>query len=145
MTMAENTKSSQNRRSAAEGALFPDALTGKSVLLIEDEYLVGLDMAQTIETWGMIVSGPIQTLNEAEEAAEAEEWDCAVLDVRLDKGETFDIARKLRKRGVMVVFVTAYSGDPSHFASDLASIPRLGKPVPYATLRRLLLEAMRDS
>lgn len=124
---------------AADRAL--NALAGKTVLLVEDEYLVGLDMAHTFRSWGMSVTGPIQTLKEAE-AAGGGDWDCAVLDVRLNGDNTLDLARRLKAVGVIVVFVTAYSGDDSRFGGDLSVIPRLGKPVPFRTLRKILSDAV---
>lgn len=142
--MVENQKNPGRKRSGPGGMALPDALTGKSVLIVEDEYLVGLDMVQTVAAWRMSVTGPISTLKEAEAASEAD-WDCAVLDVNLGQSETLDLARRLSARGVAVVFVTAYAGNDRRFSGDLAAIPRLGKPVPYATLRRLLLDAMRAS
>jgi DNA-binding response OmpR family regulator len=112
-------------------------LAGKTVLVVEDEYLVGLDMVQVLTDWGLDVTGPIQNLTDASTAAEAR-WDFVILDVNLDGGDTLDLARKLVQRGLSIVFVTAYADYDSRFAGDLAKVPRLGKPVPYRTLRRIL-------
>jgi len=118
------------------------ALLGKSALIVEDEYIVGLEMVQTLKSWGLSVTGPVQTLSDAEKAGEASKWSCAILDVNLDGKDTLDLARKLHARGVVVVFVTAYAGNDVRFAGDLSAIPRLGKPIPYRTLRRIITDAL---
>ena len=117
-------------------------LAGKSALVVEDEYIVGLEMAQTLKSWGLSVTGPLQTLKDAESAGDSSQWSCAILDVNLDGTDTLDLARRLRARGITVVFVTAYASNDARFAGDLSAIPRLGKPIPYRTLRRIITDAL---
>src|SRR5215475_13701788 len=93
--LAASAGASDHPSSSPRSDLHDAVLAGKSVMVVEDEYLVGLEMAQTLRSWGMSVAGPIQTLNDAEAAGAAAEWDCAVLDVNLDGQDTLDFARRL--------------------------------------------------
>ncbi|MEQ8268958.1 MAG: response regulator [Parvibaculum sp.] len=114
-------------------------LAGHTVLVVEDEFFVGLEIAQTLETAGAKIVGPARTLSEALEYAADDAIDMAVLDVDLDGEYSFDLARSLRGRGVRVVFATAHADDSSLFHADTAEIPRLGKPTTARALLRALL------
>jgi DNA-binding response OmpR family regulator len=50
--------------------------------------------------------GPARSLERALELAEAEDLDCAVLDVRLDGELIFPAAEVLRQKGRAIVFYT---------------------------------------
>lgn len=52
---------------------------------------------------------------------------CAVVDINLGKGPTFEIPVKLRERGVPFVFLTGYDADVIPLA--FADVERLEKPV----------------
>lgn len=114
-------------------------LAGHTVLVVEDEFFVGLEIAQTLEAAGAEIVGPARSLGEALEYAADDTIDMAVLDVDLDGEYSFDLARSLIERGVRVVFATAHADDSSLFQGDTAEIPRLGKPTTARALLRALL------
>jgi DNA-binding response OmpR family regulator len=120
-----------------------DLLLGKTALVVEDEYLIGLDMVQTMRNWGLTVTGPVQTLAEAERLARGRDWDCVILDVNLDGTNTLGLARELLKVPVPVIFATAYASNDKRFKDDLSTVPRLGKPISYRILQRLVIEALK--
>lgn len=114
-------------------------LSGRKIIVIEDEFFVGIELAQMLESAGAEILGPAWSLSDAEELAANEEIDMAVVDVNLNGEYSIDFALELQKRGVRVVFATAYADDARLFAGPAASIPRLSKPTSARALLRALL------
>lgn len=79
--------------------------TKKTVLVVEDEAIVGLDIQFILEDLGYNVTGPFPTLAAGMAAAEKGPLpDAAVLDVRLTDGDVFPLADMLAEQGVKIVF-----------------------------------------
>lgn len=112
------------------------SLEGTRVLLIEDEILLALEIADALSAAGATVSGPHATLAAATEAAQSESADLAILDIDLRGEEVFPAARMLRARGIPFLF---YTGRPDRetLRSDFAGVPVCVKPI---NTRRLLEE-----
>ncbi|EQB07978.1 PAS domain-containing protein [Novosphingobium lindaniclasticum] len=114
-------------------------LTGQRVLVVEDDYYLAADTARALKGAGAQVLGPCPS----EDAARAHMADapptCAVLDINLGGGRSFDLAGDLRRDGVPFVFITGYDQDviPERFAG----IPCLQKPVEF----RHIIGALADS
>jgi CheY-like chemotaxis protein len=86
------------------------SLTGKRILLVEDQVLVALDLKMTLEDAGAVVVGPFGRLDRAIAAVEAEApLDGAILDVDIASRPVFPVADRLRARGVPFVFHTGRS------------------------------------
>jgi CheY-like chemotaxis protein len=83
-------------------------LTGLSVLLLEDEYLIALDAEQSLKDFGVVHVEIASTLQEAEKLAAAGRFDVALLDVNINGEMSFSLAESLRQRGIPVVFATGY-------------------------------------
>lgn len=80
-------------------------LSGKRVLVVEDEFLLALDLAEELEDLG--ASSVILSANLAAAMNAADDpLHVAFLDVDLPDRTSFPAAAKLRGRGVPVVFVT---------------------------------------
>lgn len=116
-------------------------LAGRSILVVEDEFFVGLEIVQTLEAAGADVTGPIRSLKDAEDIVAENSFDMAVLDVNLDGKYALNLALDLRRRGTRVVFATAHADDTHLFQGEAAAIPRLSKPTRARTLIRALLPA----
>jgi len=114
-------------------------LSGRKVIILEDEFFVGIELAQILETAGAETLGPASSLADARELAADDEIDMAVIDVNLNGEFSIDFAVELQQRGVRVVFATAYADDARLFTGAAASIPRLGKPTSTRALFRALL------
>jgi CheY-like chemotaxis protein len=114
-------------------------LDGQRVLVVEDEFLVALDMMQMIEERGGTVIGPAGNLDRAMALARSQMIDGAILDVTLDRRDSFPVADALLERGIPVVFATGYDGRllPERFADT----PKLSKPFTEAALDRTLARA----
>jgi CheY-like chemotaxis protein len=103
-------------------------LTGRRILLVEDEYLIAEDLAVLLKEAGADVVGPAASLPRAMRlAADTDHFDAAVLDINLDGVAVFPLAQELRRRGVPMLFLTGY-GEPA-FPDDYAATPRCIKPM----------------
>lgn len=111
------------------------------ILILEDEVLIGLALAEDLEERGFDVAGPFSSTAAAERWMEDARPDAALLDINLGRGRTsLDFARKLRGLGIPYAFLTGYSALP-RTRPEIVSVPVLPKPVilPQAidTLRKL--------
>jgi DNA-binding response OmpR family regulator len=83
-------------------------LSGKRILVVEDELLIATLTVQTLEDHGASVIGPCETLAEALSAIGDPHIDGAVLDVNL-RGERVDpVVQALGARDVPIILVTGY-------------------------------------
>ncbi|WP_454917806.1 response regulator [Xanthobacter sediminis] len=102
-------------------------LYGLRVLVVEDEFLVGLGLEDDLRTLGCVVVGPMASLSAALDAALNEGLDAALLDVNLGSENVFPAAAVLAARGVPFVFCSAFTGvEP--MPRVFADRPRVAKP-----------------
>ena len=115
-------------------------LSGQRVLVVEDDYWLATDTARALKLAGAEVAGPFPS--EAAAIADVAEspTTCAVLDIKLYGGKSFDLARELKRRQVPFVFVTGY--DREHIPDDLAGAPKLTKPVTFDRIIGALAEKL---
>src|SRR5262245_59398889 len=83
-------------------------LSGLTVLLIEDEFLIALDAQQILMELGARKVEIVSNFDQAQQRAEQADFDIAVLDVNLNGKLSFPIAATFRNRGVPVVFASGY-------------------------------------
>ena len=102
-------------------------LTGKRVLLVEDEFLIGLEMADLLRGRGAEVTGPVARLDRALKRVD-EAFDLAVLDFNVAGHAVTPLAQALASRGVGVVICSGYGANSGLF-EDVPDIPRIAKPV----------------
>lgn len=113
------------------------AATGTCVLLVESSAIIGLDLADDLETQGYAVQGPFA-------CAAASEWlrtrtpDVAVLDVDLQSGSCVTLARELRARAVPILVFSAH--DRACALPEFSSLPWLAMPASKHALRSALAE-----
>lgn len=103
-----------------------------SVLIVEDEYLIAMDMDEELTSRGFATVGPAANLQDALDLLESEEVNIAVLDMHLKESDSFPLARKLSERGVPFLFLSG--NDASALAPDLKTAHVLSKPVDYDAL-----------
>ncbi|GGY50870.1 response regulator [Parvularcula lutaonensis] len=84
------------------------ALSGKRILVAEDEIIVGLEMQHALENASADVIGPAGSLSEALNILATEEIDGAILDLDLHGEEVFPAADILQSRGVPFLFHTGH-------------------------------------
>ena len=108
------------------------SLRGRRVLVVEDEALVSLMIAELLTEAGCEVIGPASTTDSALALIEQEVIDCAVLDVKLLDGQVFPVADTLAARGVPFVFATGYHAEA--IGARYAGVPRIEKVYDNAQL-----------
>ncbi|MDF8334849.1 response regulator [Novosphingobium cyanobacteriorum] len=106
-------------------------IAGKTILVVEDEFIVAAMLCDVIEDEGAQVLGPAGSLAEALELAAVEGIDAAVLDWNLGGEPGEPVARALANRGVPFIIATGYGS----VEGDFAGVPVLSKP--YAPGRLL--------
>jgi two-component sensor histidine kinase/DNA-binding response OmpR family regulator len=127
----------------AERASAGVALRGRLILVVEDEPLVAMAVAQTLKRLGCEVLGPAGSLTEARDlaAAAAERLDAAVLDMNLQGESALPVAQLLADRGVPVIWATGYGELPA--GSETAGITQLlRKPVAEGDLETALRQIL---
>src|SRR5450755_1510642 len=102
------------------------------VLLVEDDVLVALDIAQQIADAGFEVVGPATSVAKAVALIAERGCDVAVLDVNLGHETAEPIAERLRARGTPFVVLTGYSIE--QLPSGFHGAPVLSKPIFPAVL-----------
>jgi CheY-like chemotaxis protein len=115
-------------------------LTGRRVLVIEDESMVMMLLQDMLEDIGCVVVGSASRIAEATEKARSLAFDAAILDVNLNGVQTFPVAAALAKRGVGFVFATGYG--TASLPPEFAGTPVLQKPFEQQELERALRAAL---
>jgi len=97
-------------------------LRGLHLLIAEDEWLLASDLASFFADMGAIILGPVSTVEQAGQHANAAE--AAILDIDLHGRKVFPVADELMRRNVPFVFFSGYDeiAIPEHlrFASSLS-------------------------
>ncbi|MFC3613776.1 HWE histidine kinase domain-containing protein [Lutimaribacter marinistellae] len=119
------------------------ALAGKRILLVEDEAIVGQDLAEELRSQGAEVVGPLASCAQAIPIAARGGFDCAILDVSVDDGDTWPIAHRLLDSGTPFLFLTGYSSAKS-FPMEFGNCARLEKPVNLRDLIAAATELLRQ-
>ncbi|ARP90710.1 hypothetical protein CAL14_10730 [Bordetella genomosp. 9] len=111
------------------------------VFVVEDDATVALLIEDMLDELGCRVVASIARLSRAFEAADAHDFDVAILDVNVGGEQVFPFAEHLRERGKPFVFSTGYgrAGIPA----PLASRPVLAKPFSIEDLARAISAAMQ--
>ena len=107
-------------------------LAGRRIMVVEDSFLLATELKFILEEAGAAVIGPFATSRDAQQSLQRQVPDCAVLDVNLGGGASFDLARSLRGLGAAFLFFTGY--DQRAIPAEFAGGPRLEKPVDAARL-----------
>jgi two-component system, chemotaxis family, sensor kinase Cph1 len=82
------------------------------VLVVEDEIMIAMVMADQIAELGYTVAGPACTMAEARHLAEIAAIDAALLDLNLNGILSHEIADIFLRRNIPFVFITGYSEPP---------------------------------
>ena len=101
-------------------------MAGKRILVVEDEFLIALDIAGALEQGGLEVIGPLGSVRDALQALEREKVDGALLDANLGGEPVGKVADALLTRRVPFAFVSGYGREqlpPQH-----RGVPLIGKP-----------------
>ena len=103
---------------AAAAARVEQRLSGKRLLVVEDEPLIALDIVGNLQDAGADVVGPAGTEADALQLIKCTLLDGALLDANLHGRAVDEIAAELVRRSIPFVFVTGHSREalPRAFA-----------------------------
>ena len=97
------------------------------VLVVEDEFLVAMELESILSAGGLSVLGPVSTVVAALEIIAECRPDVAVLDVNLRGEAVTPVALSLQRMAVPFVLATAYRADD--LPEALRGSVNMGKPV----------------
>lgn len=103
------------------------------VLICEDEFLIGIDLAISVEAAGGVAVGPAASVRQAMALIDAGEIDAAILDVNLLDGSVTPVAMRLLERSIPVVMQTG-TGLPRELESRNGLVGLFMKPVESSRL-----------
>ncbi len=117
-----------------------DALSGRVLLVVEDEYLIALELVDALERRGATVVGPVPDVPHALGLlAGTARLDGALLDIRLWDGLVYPVAEALRARAIPFVFVSGF--EPEFIPERFRDVPLCTKPLDLDTVAEALFGA----
>lgn len=114
-------------------------LARKRILIVEDEYIVALNIANEVAALGAVVIGPVGTVDGALKAIKNADVDGAILDINLRGTAAFPVADALANRHIPFVFATGCTCD---VPARHANVSRLEKPTNPSVICSALEAAM---
>jgi CheY-like chemotaxis protein len=116
-------------------------LSGRRVLVIEDEMIVAMLLEDMLADLGCTVLGPAARVDQALTIiAATRSLDAAVLDVNLNGQKSYPVADALVARGVPFLFTTGYRRDS--VMNGYRSFPQLEKPFKLSELADALAKLL---
>ncbi len=111
-----------------------------TVLVVEDEFIIALDLSETVRDMGFRVDGPYADKDHAFIAIDQHMPEFAILDVMTASGEVYPLADALTQAGVPIIF---HSGHVR--ADDIAerypTAQAVSKPCPPGKLMEMIKAA----
>jgi DNA-binding NtrC family response regulator len=115
-------------------------LDGRSVLILEDEPVIGFALEDMVETMGGRVCGTAFRVAEALDLLDRHACEAAILDVNIAGERSYSVADALAARGIPFIFATGY-GDSEH-PPRFAKSPTVTKPYGLDDIRQALEDAI---
>ncbi|MEA1834059.1 response regulator [Methylobacterium durans] len=109
-------------------------LSGRRVLVVEDQYILACDIAQALGARGAQVVGPVPNLERALSLSRTQAVDIAILDINLPGEDVYRLAEELMRKDVPIVFATGV--DAGILPPIFSGVPRVEKPFRAADLIR---------
>ncbi|TIR15586.1 MAG: response regulator [Mesorhizobium sp.] len=105
----------------------PALLDGLRILVLEDEFLIAMDVEQLCRDHGAAEVTIAREIVEIDGQTLSARFDAAVVDLMLGGVSTLDFAARLRSEGVPFVFASGYS-DPDEVKGSFPDIRLVTKP-----------------
>jgi DNA-binding response OmpR family regulator len=109
---------------------------GKTILVVEDEFIIGMMLRQELERAGATAIGPLSSVADAMKDIESRSVDLVILDAKLAGGSGADLVACLKERRIPYVVVSGY--EKASLPGGLKGAPFVAKPVSMP----LLMEAI---
>ncbi|MET0539146.1 MAG: PAS domain S-box protein [Xanthobacteraceae bacterium] len=115
-------------------------LSGKRILLVEDEPLVSMDIEAHLTAAGCTVTGLASNITEAKQLINQADYDAALVDANLEGHPVDEIATLLRNRNCPFAFVSGYGREalPHGFRDAMLLSKPFSKDRLLATVESLL-------
>ena len=119
-------------------------LRDRRILIVEDEYLIALSLADALESAGSVVLRPASSVDTAMKQIESEPLiDVAVLDVNLGGKVAFPVADLLIAKKIPFVFTSGYEDDVLRSRYSQFKVCR--KPYQLEAIEEALVAALSPS
>ena len=113
-------------------------MTCRKILIVEDEFWVGLNIQTTLSGAGFDVTGPAVNVLEAKQLLDDHHFDVAVLDINLGDETSNEIAYQLSRLKVPFIFLSGYERD--NLSPEFIDIPLIEKPFDEEELINVIRE-----
>ncbi|RKF18245.1 response regulator [Altericroceibacterium spongiae] len=110
-------------------------------MVVEDEFIIALDLSETVRDLGYALEGPYADTENAFVAIDRVMPDCAILDVRTADGEVYPLADTLTEAGVPIIFHSGHI-QPDQITERYPNATACTKPCPPDRLVKVLEEAV---
>ena len=115
-----------------------------TVLVVEDELIIALDLSETVRDLGYRVEGPFADKENAFIAIDREMPDCAILDVQTADGEVYPLADALADAGVPIIFHSGHVA-PTEITERYPQAQACAKPCPPDRLINMIGCAIEEA
>jgi DNA-binding NtrC family response regulator len=105
---------------------------GKSILVVEDEVIIGMMLCQELRRAGAIPIGPLASVTDAVKAIDSRIFDLVILDAKLAGGSGAELVAGLGERRIPFVVVSGY--EKANLPVGLKGAPFVAKPVSMSIL-----------
>lgn len=102
------------------------------MLVVDDEPLIALDIAEGLDRAGYRVLGPANSVAQARSLLDRSGCAAAVVDVNLGRETSVELVRDLRGLGIPFITVSGYSA--AQLPEEYAGVPLIGKPMNFSKL-----------
>ncbi|KAF1007261.1 MAG: hypothetical protein GAK28_01900 [Luteibacter sp.] len=117
------------------------SLQGRTILIAEDDPLIGVLLKEMLEEAGASVAGPFPSTAAARQAMAGDmRLDAALLDVNLADGDVYPFAADLQQAGVPYALFSA--AGPEHMPPVLRPRMFIQKPAPFREILAALNEML---
>ena len=117
--------------------------TERSILVVEDEAMIGMMLEDFLDALGYRLHGVAGSIEEASAFARAGGFDAAILDCNLRGEKVWPVAEILTEQGIPFVFATGGSADD--VPTSLSDRPALAKPFTLGSVERVLGRLLADT
>jgi DNA-binding NtrC family response regulator len=124
----------RRERRPEEGFLI---MVARRVLVLEDSLIIAMEAEDILRAVGVETIDICNSVEQANEAIQADRYDFALLDVNLGEVMSFDFARRLVAAEIPFGFVSGYS-DTLDFPEELQNRALLVKPFDEDAMRDFL-------
>jgi len=113
--------------------------SSQRILVVEDSYLIGMQLKQDLNTFGHEVIGPAPNVKKALKLISEHEIGIAILDINLSNENSYPVASALEDLKIPFFFITGYDSAPFE-NGEYSDCLLLRKPI----LPDELMDALND-